>query len=150
MRIAILPPPVTGSYLTRTFHSSVNALLLVILVSACATTQPAATEIKQRAQARWDALLSGDYDTAYSFYSPGYRSSHTRTDFEIAMRSKRVGWISSEVQESSCQADVCTVVALVGYQVVGAVPGVSKFHSKAKVNERWVHTEGQWWFLPDD
>jgi len=124
-------------------------LLLAMLASACATTQPAKTDIKQRAQARWDALLAGDYDTAYGFYTPGYRSSHTRADFEIAMRVRRIEWSSAEVQESSCEADVCTVVTRVGYQVKRAVPGVPVWNSKKNLLEKWIRTEGEWWFFPE-
>ena len=67
----------------QTLFRWVALLLLASLASGCVTTAVAPTDVKQRAQARWDAVLSGDYDTAYSLYSPGYRSSHSRTDFEI-------------------------------------------------------------------
>ena len=132
------------------FFSGVRVLLLATLVSACATTQTSKSDIKQRAQARWDAVLTGDYDTAYSFYSPGYRSSHSRVDFEIALRVRRVRWNSAEVQESSCDADVCKVVTRVGYTVAGAVPGVPVWKNKKDIKESWVRTQGQWWYLPED
>ena len=94
--------------------------------------------------------MAGDYDTAYSYYSPGYRSANSRVDFEIALRVRRVRWTSAEVQESSCDADVCTVVTTVGYAVAGAVPGVPVWKNKKSIEERWVRTEGQWWYLPED
>jgi hypothetical protein len=123
---------------------------MAMLASSCATTQPAKTDIKQRAQARWDAVMAGDYDTAYGFYTPGYRSSHTRVDFEIEMRVRRIEWTSAEVQESSCEADVCTVVTRVGYMVKRAVPGVPVWNSKKNLEEKWVRTQGTWWFLPEN
>lgn len=150
MSIAPKQQSMTHASVQGTFSRAINGLLLAALVSACATSQPAATDIGQRAQARWDAVLTGDYDTAYGFYSPGYRSSHSRVDFEIEQRMRRVRWSSAEVQESSCEADVCTVVTLLDYQVAGAVPGVSQWQSKKEVTERWVRTDGQWWFLSDE
>lgn len=126
------------------------ALLLAAMVTACATTSPGKIDIKDRAQARWDAVLTGDLDTAYSFYSPGYRSSTSRVDFEISLRMRRVRWISAEVQESSCVADVCTVSTLLGYQVARPVPSVTVWKNKKLVDETWVRTEGKWWFLPSE
>ena len=125
------------------------ACSLLALVSACATTQPAGGDVKSRAQERWDALASGDLDTAYAFYSPGYRSSHSRVDFEIDLRSRRVRWTGAKVLEASCEADLCTVESKVDYKVIKPVPGVPEWKSSENVAERWVRVDGQWWFFPD-
>lgn len=149
MRIELIRHATTSTGWTRALHHGVNALLLAALASACATIQPAATIVQQRAQARWDALLAGDYDSAYGFYSPGYRSAHSRVDFEVLLRTHRVRWSSAEVRKSSCEADVCAVVTSLGYQVAGAVPGVPVWKNKKDVAETWVRTGAQWWFLPE-
>ena len=48
---------------------TVLVLLAVMLLSACATTPASPGDIvKERAQARWDALLNGDFATAYSYF----------------------------------------------------------------------------------
>ena len=150
MRIARIPQIMTRSGTKRALRVCVTVLFFAVLACACTTTPHAETVIKQRAQARWDAVLAGNYDAAYGFYSPGYRSSHSRTDFEIELRMRRVRWNSAEVLETSCEADVCTVVTRVAYQVAGAVPGVPDWKSKKDVKERWVRTDGQWWFLPEE
>jgi len=139
-------PSTPGFYLFRW----ATMVLLASLASACATTPAAPSDIKQLAQKRWDALLAGDYDTAYSLYSPGYRSSHSRVDFEIFIRTRSVRWSTAEVQESSCNADVCKVVTRVGYSVAGAVPGVPEWKNKKRLEETWVHTAGEWWYLPEE
>ena len=126
------------------------ACSLIVLVSACATTQPTGGDVKSRAQERWDALLAADFDTAYAFYSPGYRSSHSRTDFEIELRSRRVRWTGAKVLEASCEADLCTVESKVDYKVNKPVPGVPEWNSSEKITERWVRVDGQWWFFPDE
>jgi predicted small secreted protein len=125
------------------------ACSLIVLVSACATTQPAGSDVKSRAQERWDALASGDLDAAYAFYSPGYRSSHSRVDFEIDLRTRRVRWTGAKVLEASCEADLCTVKSKVEYKVNQPVPGVPEWKSSENVAERWVRVDGQWWFFPD-
>jgi hypothetical protein len=122
---------------------------LLALLSACATTQPAGGDAKSRAQERWDALLSGDLDTAYAFYSPGYRSSHSRVDFEIDLRSMRVRWTGAKVLEASCEADLCAVESKVDYTVHEPVPGVPEWNGSQQLAERWVRVDGQWWFVPE-
>ena len=123
-------------------------LSVALLMSACATTPQAVNNVEERAQARWDAVISGDYDSAYSYYSPGYRSSTSRVDFEIALRLRRIGIESAEVEESSCEANACTVQTRVGYLVVSPVPGIDEWKSKRLFEERWVRTQDEWWFLP--
>ncbi len=124
-------------------------MLLMVLLTACAGTGKKATGIEQRAQARWDAVLSRDLDSAYQYFSPGYRSAHSRVDYEVALRMRRVAWTSAEVLESSCEADACTVSVNVGYRVAQPVPGIPKWESKSIVKERWVRTQGEWWYVPD-
>ena len=101
-------------------------MLVAILLSACAAAPSLVNDLEVRAQARWDALLARDYATAYSYYSPGYRSSTTVVDFEIAQRVRRVVWTGGKVQDSSCSGDVCTVNTLTRYRVNRPVPGMTQ------------------------
>ena len=128
---------------------TLSLLACLVLLSACATTPPAETPLEARAQARWDALLAGDYASAYSYYSPGYRSSNSPVDFEISLRTRRIAWSSADVQGSECKADACTVDVKVGYRIGAPVPGITKWENFSQLKERWVRTDGQWWFLPE-
>ena len=120
-----------------------------IFLTACATPPGSAGDtIEKRAQDRWDALLAGDYETAYSFYSPGFRSTRSVVDFTIGIRSRRVRWTSAEYMEHSCLENSCTVIFNVGFTVNKPVPGMKKFDGSNTVEEKWVKTEGQWWYLP--
>jgi hypothetical protein len=131
-------------------NSYITLLSLALLMSACATTPQAVNNVEERAQARWDAELSRDYDTAYSYYSPGYRSSTSRVDFEVALRLRRIRISTAEVVESSCEANACTVQTRVGYKIASPVPGIDEWDSKRLIEERWVRTKDEWWFLPEE
>jgi len=128
---------------------TVLVLLAVMLLSACATT-PASPEdiVKERAQARWDALLNGDFATAYSYFSPGYRSATTVVDFEIGIRMRKVQYRTAEFQDHSCENNVCTVRLKVGYKLAKPVPGMTDWESESVVSEQWIKSDGNWWFLP--
>jgi hypothetical protein len=129
---------------------TVLVLLAVMLLSACATTSTASPEdiVKERAQARWDALLDGDFATAYSYFSPGYRSTITVVDFEIGVRMRKVQYRTAEYLGHSCENDVCTVQIKVGYLVARPVPGLDNWESESMLSEQWINSDGEWWFLP--
>ncbi len=123
----------------------------VLLLTACAGAGKTKHHpVEERAQQRWDALLKGDFDTAYTFYSPGYRSANSRVDLEISYRTRRVGIYQARVESSDCSAEACTVSTVVSYRVGAPIPGVSKWDSTSNMQERWVRTEGKWWFVPEN
>lgn len=130
--------------------ATVLVLLLVMLLSACATTSTAEPEdiVRDRAQARWDALLVGDFETAYSYYSPGFRSTTSVVDFAIGIRMRRVQYRSAEFLDRNCEKSVCTVRFKLGYKVAKPVPGVDNWESEGVVSEQWIKSDGEWWFLP--
>ena len=105
--------------------------------------------IEERAQARWDALLAKDFEQAYSYYSPGFRSSQSRSDFEFAFRLRRVRYDSAEYMDRQCETDACTVRLNMGYTLTAPLRGVQIWKGKAVIKEKWVRIEGHWWFLPD-
>jgi hypothetical protein len=120
-----------------------------VFLTACATA-PENTEnsIEERAQDRWDALLAGDYETAYRYFSPGYRSSVSVVDFEIMVRTRRVRWVTAEYMEQSCEESACTVKFKIGFKVARPVLGMPEWKGYDTVDEKWVKTKGQWWYLP--
>ena len=131
---------------------TVLVLLFVILLSAC-TTMPAASpeeNVKERAQARWDALLSRDYSGAYALYSPGYRSTVSVVDFEIHFRMRRIRYSSAEYLDLSCEENTCTVRFNLGYRVNSPVPGVNAWDGYDVIDEQWVKTGDEWWYLPQE
>ena len=127
-----------------------TAGLIISLLSACAATGPAKHPVVERAEARWEALVAGELETAYGFYSPGYRSAHSLIDFAVEMRTRRVGWTSSEYLGHSCEENRCKVRFKLGFRVRGALPGVPVISSFQQVEDTWIRTRGQWWYLPEN
>ena len=127
-------------------------ILTGMLLSACASNAPKPDDPEifqeKHAQDRWDALLAGDYETAYTFYSPGYRSTTSVVDFAVAYRLRRVGYTSAQYKEHSCLEATCTVVFDVGFTIARPVPGMNKWDGSEILEEMWVKTDGRWWFLP--
>ena len=119
-------------------------------LSACAVTPSSESDIVvKRAQARWDAVTSGDLETAYTYYSPGFRSANSLIDYGVSLRMRRVAWTSATYLEHDCEESRCLVRFDVGFKVANPVPGLSVYESSNKVEDTWIKTNGQWWYLPE-
>lgn len=128
----------------------IGMLLLLALITACAASAPTRDEIiAERAQARWDALLAGDFESAYAFLTPGVRSTMTATDMEIEFRLRRVQYLSAEYLDHGCADQVCTVKIRVGFRVAKPVVGMKEWESESTAEEQWILSGGQWWYLPE-
>ena len=129
----------------------VSSLAVALVLCACATMHSLNTENSaERAQARWDSLLSGDLDGAYQFLSPGYRSAVSSLQYQRAMLGKKVQWVAARVSASECSESSCKVLVSLDFEIYGALPGVPKFEGSQEVSENWVNTDGQWWLVPRD
>lgn len=129
--------------------TAIACFLLFALLSGCATAPQTNDEIvAERVQARWDAVLARDYETAYSFYSPGFRSTRSVADLEINLRLQRVRWTNAAYRDLSCTGDSCTVRVDLTYKVGSPVPGVDTWNGFDLIEEQWVRTGGEWWYIP--
>ena len=132
--------------------------LFVLLLSACAsnavvteTAKSAKSDddiVVQRAQARWDAMLSKDLETAYSYYSPGYRSTMSLPDFVFKQRTRRVKWETAEYLGHTCTERSCKVKFKTGFRVDKAVPGMDVYRGSDEIEETWVKPDDEWWYVP--
>jgi hypothetical protein len=115
-------------------------LSLAIATVACATldSRPAAETVKERAQARWNALVAGDTKTAYTFFTPTTRQTLKYEDY--AANVKRGFWTAVTVEGVECGKEgVCTAHATIEYQYKGA-------NMKTPVQETWIREGTNWWY----
>lgn len=125
---------------------------LTLGLAACATLPQGTPEqiVTERAKARWAAVLAGDFESAYGYYSPGYRSSHSLEAFKTRMASSRVAWTGVRLDSLRCQAEVCRPVFYVDYKVTSPLPMVGEIESATRVEEDWLLQEGRWWYVPGE
>lgn len=125
-----------------------TGLLAALILTACSSVPVQPESLGDRAQARWDALLAQDFEEAYSYLTPGYRSSVSSRDFEIGFLLRRVGYTSAEYIDSECQIDACDVSMKIGYMIIAPLRGVNVWNSKTTIEEKWIRIDNQWWHLP--
>jgi hypothetical protein len=115
---------------------------VVVAVAACAALErePRSSEaiVKERAQARWDALVRSDIEAAYGYLSPGTKSV---TSLEQYTKSIRKGfWKSVVVSDAVCKPDSCEVSATMIYEMDGA-------RYKSPYKEKWIREGSDWWYF---
>ena len=114
--------------------------MLAVAMWGCATvpSNPEA-ELKQKAQARWDALVKGDFIAAYGYMSPGSRSIISASEYTSSLRAGF--WKSAVVEKVECgSAQSCDVSATIEYEHLGR-------RTKTPLRETWIREGQDWWYL---
>ena len=134
--------PVTAGVLNvfRVLLRRVALMGMVVAVAACATLdrRPASEVVKERAQARWDALVKGDISAAYKYASPGSRSVTSLEQYTASIR--RGFWKSVVVHDAVCETDSCEVDATIEYEFQGR-------RIKTPYKEKWIREGSSWWYV---
>jgi hypothetical protein len=110
------------------------------IVSCAALDRRTPQEIvKERSQARWDALVKSDLKAAYGYLSPGSRAVFTYEGYVGAI--KPGFWKSATVEKVICEAaDSCDVGARIEYEFM-------KRPMQTSLKETWVRENGNWWYV---
>ncbi len=131
-----------GSFLAGVRTSLALIVTFVVpVLSGCALMQPRSPQevVKERAQARWDALVKGDTRTAYGYLSPGSREVQSYEAYDGGIN--KGFWKSVKVEKVECaSADSCDASGTMEYAFRGKQIRTS-FH------ETWVRSGSQWWYL---
>jgi len=129
------------------------AVSLLFFLSACATTSSELEPedlLQDRAQARWDALVARDFETAYEYLTPGYKQQQTVVNYAVSMSGRPVIWTSGNVREVVCENEQkCTVRTDVGYRIPGGPTGINNMRMSRVIDETWLKLAGEWWYSPD-
>ena len=135
-------PSTIGITLKRAGHWGAVALSAVV-IAGCALPEsmrrPDKEVVAEKAQQRWDALVKGDFATAYRYISPAGRKTVTQAAY--ASQLKAGFWTGAKVQDVRCPtAEACEVDVTVEYQALG-------LRTKTPVREQWVKADSDWWFV---
>jgi phospholipase C len=117
-----------------------SVAVVAVALWSCATV-PSSPEaaVKQKAQARWDLLVKGDFNAAYGYMSPGSRSIITAPEYAASLRAGF--WKSAVVDKVECgSAQSCDVSATIEYEHLGR-------RTKTPLRETWIREGQEWWYL---
>jgi len=122
-------------------------LSTVMLLSAC--EDPEKGKLDSRAMEYWRYKINKDFDKAYEYLSPGWRSTESKETFARRMSLSVVKWLSVKIKEKICsEKDLCVVVfeIVYEYRFKGGVGGEIQVPSEVK--ETWMMKGNVWYHVP--
>lgn len=129
-------------------------LFATLLFSACSML-PTKTDtdiVESRSALRLEALKKLDFEKAYTYMSPGYRSVKDLNRFKLE-NAGAVNLLDFNVQSTECVADTCHVLVASDYKITMVGRGFSVKNPLVidRVSkETWIRTDGQWWFVKSE
>jgi hypothetical protein len=118
-------------------------LWLVLMVTPMVGVAEDPGELRSQVEARWAALVAGDFEQAYAFETPAYRKIYTaqqfRANFEQGLRWKQARVVEIDLK----QPEVATVAVEIEYGFY--VSGRGMMEDKAVDTETWLRVDGRWW-----
>ncbi len=103
--------------------------------------------MRDRANARWQTLMAGDYAKSYVFTSPAFKKSTAEADY-LKRYDKKPQWHGAEVLTVTC-ATPTKCVARVRMDLKISLPRTKLDRITTHGDETWLLEEGQWWFSDD-
>ena len=127
---------------------TIGAVLLATAalgLASCAVLAPKTPEqvVRERAEQRWAALVSGDFDKAWTYTQPGYRAMIKQRDYYRQFGGGGQ-WKAAQINDVTCEAERCTVKLRLTTKVL--VPPFTGQEIIGAIDETWIRDEGQWWY----
>lgn len=97
--------------------------------------------VKERSQARLDALLAGDIAKAWTYTTPSYRERADHRAY-TALVAGSVNWTRASVDSVSCAEEACDVTTMISYKL-----RKPRIENTRPLEERWIKVDGQWWIF---
>ena len=124
--------------------------VVAMLLAACATAprehsagefagRSVEEQVKERATKRWDALIRGDLNSAYAYFSRATRDTYPIELYRAKMQTGK--WREAKVDSVKCADSVCEVTVVVTLDHV-RLKGII-----TPVTERWIVQDGLAWYV---
>ena len=124
---------------SRGFAALLATVAMGVAGCSMMDSRPDAEIVKDRAQARWNALVAGDFSKAYGYISPTGRSALTPDAYASSLR--RGFWRSVTVDRVDCSSkELCEVQTTIEYEGRG-------MRTRTPSKEKWVKDGSTWWFV---
>ena len=139
----------------RSFVVAGLAYAMLFALPGCATLEPEESEkwresqhpvLKARAEARWDALIKGDFEKAYTFSSPDFRGVVSAQQYRGKF-GRALSWRLARVVNVSYDAPtVATVSVEVTYRASLPGTGGETIETQSRISEKWIYKNREWWY----
>ncbi len=123
----------------------------IIAAAGCATVQSGGdlskdspleakrAVVTQRVNARWDALIKGDLDSAYAYLSAASKQAYPLNVYKNKVKPGM--WRSVKIDAIECDGDICWAKMILTYDH-RAMKGI-----QTPFTESWIIENGNAWFV---
>ena len=111
-------------------------------------TSDVASAVQSRAVERWNHLISGDFDKAYDFMSPGVRAIMPLDVYRSRVSGSSIRWKKATIGAVECEHELCNVVVQLEYVYMGSIRSAYGQETTTELREKWIYIDGEWWFVP--
>ena len=154
MKKRFIPILVTLTLVAGLASTSISASESTAPAPAAATPPAPATAVvvapevdkalRDRVMARWDALISGDYEKSYGMKVPQYREERTLDEYKSAFDGFLM-WQRAAVEKVVFVTPESADVRVAVNATMFPPSGGPDIETVTYLNEQWKLIDGQWW-----
>ena len=133
------------------FCSRLGVVLMLLIAQGCAVLDDRTPEeiVAARAIERINLLMAGEYEEAYLYTTPGYRSTEGVGRYGTRWAGTSM-WVSANITSVKCAepegidgpSTRCQVAMQVKYRFIAA--GSPSGINQTALFEDWIYTDGNW------
>ena len=124
--------------------ASVSAMLML---TACQQNEDLPTSVNNR----WKAVTAQDYETAYGYFSPGYKETESYDAYRLRMATAQlsVQWKEGVFESQECEDEqVCEVKVNIRYEYSFPKRSMGGMEVNTSMTENWINLDGKWYLVP--
>ncbi|WP_395374391.1 hypothetical protein [Marinicella sp. W31] len=129
-------------------NNRVSLLLLssLLVLAACSSQEQT---LEEKAVARWEHLIKGEFNLAYEYLTPGYRQTENVESYGLRMGASQVEWQEVTYEKKECEDEnLCVVHVNIQYLYVMPVAGGKEMVQTTTIRENWIKKDDGWYYLP--
>ena len=122
-------------------------VLPFVLLTGCMDSEK--NKLDNRVADFWGHKINKEFDKAYEFLSPGWKSGEGKESYVRRMNNSKIKWLNMKLKEKTCkEKDLCTVISEIEYeyQFKGALS--TNVIVPSDVKEKWIMIDNIWYQVP--
>lgn len=130
------------------FLSILSLMLVTTMMTGCVDSEK--NKLDNRVADYWNYKINKEFDKAYEFLSPGWKSSEPQEAYQQRMVASKVNWTKASFNKKECsQPDLCKVFIDIEYEFNMRAGGNTLMKVPTTVSEKWIMKDNRWYQVPD-
>lgn len=124
------------------------ALLAIIsILTGCVDSEK--NKLDNRVLDYWNNKINKDYEAAYDFLSPGWKSNEEREAYANRMKSSTIQWKTVKIVNKKCsETYLCNVAVEIQYEYLFKESMGKKVLMPSTLKENWLMQDNNWYHVP--